>query len=266
MQRWQIYATLMLAAAMVATAHSAEAQTRTSLSRAAIDSLVNPTLSTKAQGALRAECEVIDVGKCDDTTMHNIDFEIRNTSGKELTITALRASCSCLKVTTAPQRLAKDATLTLTTKLNTAGRNGEFNHNILVYTSEDELLPTLRLTIRGYVEQSDRWQHLPESAGTLRMSRRSVTLDNVEVGSRRHERIACANSGTCALRLHYQSTVRGLELRCEPEILEPGCEGNIIISYTPQGEQPIDEWRTALLIEGVDASPSERMIDVKIRR
>jgi hypothetical protein len=101
--------------------------------------------------------------------------------------------------------------------------------------------------------------------GTLRLSRKSVTLDGVRRDITRTERIAIANSGTRDLRLTAQSTTPSITLRTEPEILAPGAEGDIVISYTPTEEVTTD-METMLVVEGCEARASERVIRITIKR
>jgi hypothetical protein len=47
-------------------------------------------------------------------------------------------------------------------------------------------------------------------------------------------------------------------------VLPPFSEGEIVVSYT--GEKLAnDELRTMLIIEGVECSPMERMIDIRLK-
>lgn len=244
----------------------ASAQGRTTLSRAALDSLVNPALSTTAEGVLHSDMECIDIGTIEGGGRHEVCFTIRNISDEEVIIDRLRSSCSCLSIGTTPQHLDSGNSLDIEATLNTAGRSGRFSHNILIYTSKDKMLPTLRMRIEGEIINNDTWLHLPVEMGCLRLSRNSLVLDNIRVGARRSERIACANSGEHTLHISATSTIEGLTLRCEPEMLMPGAEGDIVVSYEPTVELPVPELRTALIVEGVEASPTQRMINITIRR
>lgn len=251
---------LLLAATMGVTA-----QQRTLPSREALDSLVNPSLSDIAARMIAIEPTTIDLGEVGDDAPINILFTIANTTTEPITITEIRTSCSCLKVTSGIEHLAAAESARLRAEFNPRGRNGEFLLRVLVYTSQDATRPAARLDIEGMVVASDIWGHLPESMGTLRLSRKSVTLDGVRKAITRTERIAIANSGTRDLRLTAQSTTPGITLRTEPEILAPGAEGDIVISYTPTEEVTTD-METMLVVEGCEARASERVIRITIKR
>jgi hypothetical protein len=148
--------------------------------------------------------------------------------------------------------------ITVEAHFNPEGRNGGFRQKILLYTDLDDKLPTEQLTIEGVIENDDEWLHLPYCMGELRMSRKEMTIT-----SRGEERISVANSGDKPMRLRATTTVAGLYMRTEPEVINPGMEGDIVVVYD---NEPIGEINTILIIEGINAMPSERMIKVKIKR
>jgi hypothetical protein len=68
------------------------------------------------------------------------------------------------------------------------------------------------------------------------------------------------------MRLSAHTTLEGLTLRTEPEVLQAGEEGDIVISYAPKSND-IAEVETIVIIEGCGtARPSERMIKITIKR
>ena len=234
------------------------AQHNTLLTRQQLDSLINPTQSTKGAGALVAEPTTIDLGTIVSEELINFSFRLRNTTEEAITITDLRSSCGCIKILTQPSVVRPNGSLKVEACFNPAGRNSSFRYTIKVYTKLDSELPTERVTIMGDVISSDEWYYLTEQAGALRLSRKWVTING-----QGKERIVVANSSDSPLQITSRSTVKGLTLRCEPEILEPRSEGDIIISYS--GEIS-NELNTMLILEGVEATPSERMIKVTIKR
>lgn len=234
------------------------AQRNTLLTRQQLDSLMNPAQSTKSAGILVAERKLIDLGTIEGEDMVNFGFELRNTSAKAITITELRTSCSCIKVTTKPSKIEPHGTIQIKASFNPAGRSSSFRYSILIYTDLDEQLPSERVSIKGDVYSNDEWLHLPERAGALRLSRKAVTIEG-----QGEERIAVANSSDEPIQITTCSTIAGLTLRCEPEVLQPHSEGDIVIGYN--GERAT-ELNTMLILEGINCTPSERMIRVTIKR
>ena len=251
-----------IAVAFVLFAVEAGAQERRVLSRAELDALVNPTLSEVAQGVIIAEPATRNMGEVADSERVNAYFVLRNTTTEAIEITEIRSSCSCLKVTTPITRIEAGESIALRAEFNPVGRNGGFSIPILLYTTLDPKHPTLRLTVEGNVVATDEWSHLPESMGTLRLSRKSVTFDR----NTRTERIAVVNVGENPVTLSAKPTTEGITLRTEPELLQPNAEGDIVITYSPTTE-PMRDIETAIIVEGCGtARPSERMIKITIKK
>lgn len=234
------------------------AQSRGFISREALDSLVNPKNSAKGAGALLVSPSTVELGDISGDEELYFNFEVKNISSKRVTITEFRPSCGCIKVITRPQQIAPNATLRVSANFSPIGRNSAFSYRVNIYTDLDSELPTECVTVVGNVISDDEWQHLPKRAGALRLSRNEVVLS-----SRGEERIVVANSGDKAITITAKPTVEGLSLRCEPAVLMPGSEGNIFIGY--KGAIASD-LTTILILEGVEASPAERMIKVKLKR
>ena len=238
----------------------ASAQGRGFLSRAALDSLVNPSGSTKATGILECKEGVVNVGTISDESVVEVRYLVRNTSNRSVVITQLRSSCGCLKVATSPTAIEPNGSVEVVANFDPKGRNSSFRYNILLYTELDNTYPSLRLTLVGEVESLDSWSPLPYRMGGLRLSRKEVTIK-----SRGVERIACANSTDSPMRLSARETVAGLSLRAEPEVIAPNSEADIVITYDPKTALSTD-LRTMLIVEGVEATPTERMITITITK
>ena len=228
--------------------------------RQQLDSLVNPTQSKSAAGALVADTKERNVGTIGTEEVLRLNYTLMNTTSQPITITEIRSSCSCLRVATKPQVVKSKESVTIEAQLSTKGRSGEFRHNIFVYTHLDTSHPTERLSVRGTIENIDEWLHLPKQMGPLRVTRKEVTITG-----RGEERIAVANTSTKGVTLTALSTIEGLSLRTEPKVIEAGKEGDIVICYNPT-TAPRHDIETMLIVEGVEASPRERTIRITIKR
>lgn len=241
----------------------AYAQLRTLPTREEIYRKLHPELSERANRGIRGQS--IALGTVDGTQCIEVDLELRNTTDKEVSIGAVRSLCSCLSVTSAPQSLEPGQRATLRARLNPAGRTGEFEYTIYIYTSLDNELPTERLMLRGEIATIDMFPHLSEHMGNLRLSRKSVTLDGLCVGATRSERIVVANAGDSDLSLSARPSIEGVGFELRPATLKAGQEGEIVVSYTPQ-RLPEHDIETVIVVEGCDAKPAERMIKITIKR
>ena len=250
-----------LATVFVLTAVGATAQERRVLTRAELDALVNPTLSEVAVGVIVAEPATRNIGEVADTDKINAYFTLCNTNVEAIEITAIRSSCSCLKIVTPITRIKAGESVTLRAEFNPAGRNGAFSIPILIYTTLDTSHPTMRLTVEGSVIATDEWSHLPERMGVLRMSRKNVVFNS----NTHTERIAVVNVGETPISLSAQPTIDGITLSTEPKQLQPNEDGDIVITYAPTIELKHDI-ETAIIVEGCgQARPTERMIKITIK-
>ncbi len=254
---------ILLTAGLLLMCHNLMAQSRMLPTRAQLDSLMHPALSS-ASDKMRLSTTHLDLGTIAAGEVVNGTVAVQNVAAEDVVITRLAATCSCLKTTLAKQRLAHDEKAQIGLTLNAAGRSGAFRYEVLIYTSLDAERPTLRLTVTGTIEATERWSHLGESLGALRVSRKSVVFSDVVAGQRRTERIACANGSQQPLRLTAHTTLEGLTLHTEPATLQPGEEGDILICYTATEATPTQQ-HTALIVEGMTGRPTERMISVTIR-
>lgn len=246
---------------VLATAH-AVAQDVPMLSRAALDSLVHPQLAPQGNKLLQAEKESIGLGVIGDEGIYRASFKLRNTSKDRITINALRSTCSCLVVKSSLESIAPNKEASIDVEYNPAGRSGKFSADLLVYSSIDELRPTLRLNLYGEIESSDEWSHLPESMGVLRLSRKNVRFDSNTLT----ERIAVANTSNRVVVLSYMPTIEGITLHTEPAQLAPNSEGDIVINYRPSGYLT-QEIESMLIIDGCGTThPTDRMIKITIKR
>ena len=237
---------------------SLSAQSRDLLRREALDSLVNPQNSTKGAGALLLSPAIVELGEIEGDEMVYFNFEVKNVSPRSVAITEFRSSCGCIRVLTKPQTIDPNSAIRVSASFNPAGRSSGFSYRVNIYTDLDDKLPTERVMVEGSVVCDDEWLHLPKRAGALRLSRTEVVLS-----SRGEERIVVANSGNKELAITAKPTIEGLSLRCEPKVLMPGCEGDIFITY--RGDIA-SELNTIVILEGVEASPTDRMIKVKLKR
>ncbi len=241
----------------------ASAQVRKLPTRDQIEQIIHPKLSTIANEGVRGED--IELGEVDGSQTTTVELTIRNHTKERVAVTELSTGCNCLRVTAKPTTLLPNQSMTFTAQFNPMGRTGEFEHEIFIYTSLDKHHPTSSLRLSGVIASTDRFAHLREYMGELRLSRKSVTLDGLRVATTRSERIVVANSSDSDITLSAHPTIEGIEFSLQPTTLHPGQEGEIVISYTPK-RLPEQNIETIIMVEGCEARPSERMIKITIKR
>lgn len=239
------------------------------LSREAIDSIRNiKPFDTKGQ-TLAFEHTLHDIGAIYETdTLGQIDFNFCNVSGNDVAITKITTSCGCVTVDYPKHILPPKAKSTLKVVFNPKGMGGTVNSDIFVYTTLSDKQPTSRLSVKGNVMATDEWDFLPHKIGALRLKQKEIIFDVVNVSQKPSMRIMCANVGTSMLQLSASLLPSYASLKTEPVQLEPGAEGDIVI--TVDGEKlpdnVTDNLPFRIIIDGVEGSPSERTIKVLIKQ
>lgn len=111
------------------------------------------------------------------------------------------------------------------------------------------------------------WKDYKYAMGNLRIRTKTVSFGAVSTGMHRVERIACANAGNEVLRI---GAVKGflpefIRLSTEPEVLEPGQEGYLILELDG-GKIPGAKGKKQfnVLLDGISARPSDRTIKINV--
>ena len=137
-----------------------------------------------------------------------------------------------------------------------------------VYSDLSEKTPVAVLTVNGEVTPSVKlWKDYRVTMGELKLRSKTFNFGRVRNGSRRLEKIACANSGSKPLKV---TAMKGflpdfMSLRTEPQVLEPSEEGYLVIELTGNTpDKTIGNKTYKVLLDGLHVRPSERMIDVKL--
>lgn len=208
------------------------AQYRKAISRAVIDSLINPPLLPHAGRLIRCDKPIQDLGLIGNTdTIINKSFVCKNISSKDIEITRLHTSCGCTKSTCSDSLIAPGESVTIYIAYNPRNRFGNIEEHIYVYSAFSSKEPIAKLSLKGKIDYSgDKWRHLPYRMGDLRLKRSQVVLKTNGVNTPVVERIWCANSGNSAIIPTSKVRVSYLKVGCEPAYIEPGKEADIIVS------------------------------------
>lgn len=254
---------------MLWCAVAVSAQTLVSnLTRAQIDSIVNPTLHAEATKVLRVDSVAIDLGKMSETDSPvSRTFCLRNVSNTSQRISHVRTSCGCTVATFDSSLVAPGDEMAVTLTYNPKNRPGTIDVDAFVYLESNVRQPMARLSLYGEVTDSDVWSHLPQSMGTLRLKRKEVRFAELPDRGRTTMRILCANSGVKPLKITSRILPPYATLHTEPAVIAVGEEADLVITVDvdklPQVEGTI---RSLLIVEGVGGKPSERTIQIIIEK
>lgn len=229
--------------------------------RAGIDSIMNPSLHRGK--VLLFEKTTVDMGTLHESdTVRVVTFPFRNVCDTAVTITRVTTHCGCTAAEFSKEPIAPGASSEIAVRYNPKGRYGTVDTGAFVYTASTGHRPVAKLTLRGNVIDDDEWSHLPYSMGDLKLKRKQTTFKN----GRKVSRISCANVGVKPLRLSADLLPQYATFATEPQVLQPGDEGDIVISINPE-LLPKDTTGTvsfSVIVNGVEGAPSSRTIKATI--
>ena len=239
-----------------------------SLTRAQIDSIMNPTLHVEATKTLLVDDSSYDLGKLSETDSPvSRMFQLRNVSDKPLRISRVRTTCGCTAAAYDSTLIAPGEELVITLTYNPKNRPGTIDVDGFVYIEGYDRQPMARLSLYGEVLDSDEWRHLPQVMGALRLKRKEVHFAELPVGGKTTMHILCANSGGKPLKLTSRILPPYASLHTIPAVIAPGEEADLVVTIDvdklPKKEERI---QAPLIVEGVGGKPSERTLQLIIER
>ena len=146
---------------------------------------------------------------------------------------------------------------------------GTINTGAYLYLREVEGQPAVKLVLTGKVlPGADVWSRYPHKMGALRLKQAKANITEVKPGTEPSARILCGNSGEKALRISSLLLPPYARLTTEPEVIEPGDEADLVITILADkipATMP-EAFTFPVILEGLDARPSDRTIQVSVSR
>lgn len=232
------------------------------------DSLISPPLMQQAESILRFDKSTLDIGTLtEDDAPQACRFTGRNISKEVITVTKVRTTCGCTAAELPAGEILPGETATIVLTYHPKNHPGTIDTDAFVYLSCSEKHPVARLTLTGNVlPGADEWARYPYAMGRLRLKQNRMEFQEVMPGKRPSERILCGNSGDKPLRLSALVIPKFATFRTEPEVIQPGSEADIVVtvdaSLIPAGNEKT--FTFPIIIEGVDARPSDRTLNIKV--
>lgn len=234
------------------------------LTRTALDSLMNPMLLDGGKNILefkRTEQSVGLLQESDSSACVAYDFICK----KETSITRVQTFCGCTVADYQKQSFKKGDKGRIMVSYSPKNHPGTINEKIFVYTADSEKYPIARLVLRGEVIESvDKWDYLPYEIGNIRLKRREIHLNEIRQGAPAIERILCANTGDTSLKLEAIGLPECISLRMEPETLEPGQEGDIVIAVKKENSSLRNGERISFTIKEAGSSSKGGLMTIII--
>lgn len=224
-----------------------------------------------ARSQLAADSLRISLGTLsEDDPPQTCVFRCTNITAGPLHITAVKTTCGCTAATVADTLLAPGQQTVIRAVYTPLGHPGRVLAYIDVFTSATVGKPSLTLSLTGRVTPSAAlWKEYRYAMGELRLRRRNIVFEAPFSGKHRIERIVCANAGSTPLRLTADkiSLPPWLIFRTVPAVIPPGEEAVIELEAdVSQLPATLSQTTAKVLLEGVKVPPTERMIEVTIKK
>jgi hypothetical protein len=238
---------------------AAEAQLKI-ISREKVESVSSPRLSADS-AALRFQTRhiVAEVMNEDDPPK-TFMFRFENVGDRVLNINRLVSTCSCMTATSERLEVRPGEVSDIMVRYNPKGHPGKFDRKVYVYTdSGNDPAAVLRLSVQVEAgrDLSGEW---PVQMGTVRLRRSEIAFTE---GVRAVEKMRFVNTGRKPLKLECETAFlpECLSFRTEPQIVEAGNEGEIVITYDPS--KGADLQNVKIILKGLGLPPSRSSIIVK---
>lgn len=227
-----------------------------------LDSIANPPVDTLA--GLVFDRDVVDLGELrDDAAPVRTVFRATNEGSSALSLKRAASSCGCTVALCDTVPIAPGGSSEICVIYNPKGQSGHQLRKVYVYTDRSPVHPSAVIAVEATVTPGAVPRGLPYMMGTLACSRTAVTFRFEKGQTRVTERISCMNTGHSALRL---SAMAGflptwLSMRTEPETIEPGGTGDIVL-VAEKSRLPGAEGSAKIILDGIDSRPSQRTIEI----
>lgn len=235
-----------------------------------IEAVVNPVLADDAELIVKFDSTVCNIGSLtEDDAPKKVCFSFTNVSEKPVIITMVRTNCGCTLAEVDVKTILPGEKGRVVLKYVPKNHPGTIDTNAFVYIEGLDKKPVAKLTLLGNVlPGKDQWSRFRYAMGKLRLKRNSVYFDEVCKGMNYEERILCGNSGKTPLKLSAVMLPSFVTFRTEPEVIEPGCEADIVITID-ESKIPSEKngyFSFPVIVEGIHCKPSDRSIEIKVNR
>lgn len=229
--------------------------------REKLEAMNNPKL-TAAALAMKFETMYIQAGPMgEDDGVQTFAYPFTNVGEDTLKVRNLISGCTCMTALCPKMTVAPGESSEIIVKYNPKGHPGRFERKVIVYADQDQE-PTVILRLNVEVERGGDFSGLyPIAMGNIRVRRNVVSFSS---GRKGVEICPFVNVSGKDFTLVCETPLLPpcLSVRAEPQTLQPGQEGEIIITYSPEkgGQRP----KMPVMFKGLGLPPVQSSIMVNI--
>ena len=251
----------MVCAAVMVSAMTADAQLRM-VSREKLQEVANPALSADSASLSFEQKHIIAEPMDEDDAPKTFVYRFTNIGKETVAIKRLVSTCSCASAVCPVKEVAPGASAEISVTYNPKGHPGKFERKIFVYTQDgNSPAVVLRLSVE-VATGADLSQEWPVQMGGIRLRRSEVAFS---AGAKGVEQLRFINLSGIPLTLQCEDSFlpECLSFRTEPEVVEDGAEGVIVISYDPSLPGVRDSMN--VILKGLGLPPTKSSITVRIK-
>ena len=229
--------------------------------REKLEAMNNPKLTASAL-AMKFETMCIQAEPMgEDDGVQTFTYPFTNVGKDTLKVRNLVSGCTCITALCTQMTVAPGESSEVLVKYNPKGHPGRFERKVMVYADQDKE-PTAILRLQVEVNRGENLSALyPIAMGNIRVRRNEISFQS---GRKAVERCPFVNVSGKVFTLMCETPLLPpcLTVRTEPESLQPGQEGEIIITYSPEkgGQRP----KIPVLFKGLGVPPIQASIMVNI--
>lgn len=198
----------------------------------------------------------------EDDPPHVFSYRFRNVGEDTLKIGRLVSTCSCASAVCVGNIVPPGRDSEIRVTYDPKGHPGRFERKVFVYSGDDAApAAVLRLSV-DVAKGADMSLEWPVQMGNIRLRHASVRFSS---DTKAVESIRFINLGGSPLKLECESAFlpKCLKFDVVPEVVEPGREGVMRISFDPSVELPLKK-NVRLILKGLGVPPSQSVINIGI--
>lgn len=252
---------IMVCVAVMVSAMTADAQLRM-VSKEKLQEVANPALSADSASLSFEQKHIIAEPMNEDDAPTSFAYRFTNVGKETVTIKRLVSTCSCASAVCPVKEVAPGASAEISVTYNPKGHPGKFERKVFVYTQDgNSPAVVLRLSVE-VATGADLSQEWPVQMGSIRLRRSEVAFS---AGAKGVEQLRFINLSGRPLALQCEENFlpECLSFRTEPEVVEDGAEGVIVISYDPS--LPGVRESMNVILKGLGLPPTKSSITVRIK-
>ena len=229
--------------------------------REKVESVADPRLSEESSSMFFETRHIVAEPMNEDDTPKSFIYRFENKGSEPLNGIRMVTTCSCMTASVSAREILPGQKGEIQVMYNPKGHPGRFERKVFVYTdAHEDPAAVLRLAVE-VDNGSDMSLDWPLQMGTIRL-RNDVVEFRSDVRS--VERLSFINLGAKALKLECETSFlpSGIFFRCEPEVVQPGNEGQIVITYDPSRGSSVRN--ATVILKGLGMPPSRSSVKVVI--